>query len=303
MSDKTISLKDLVLDHIHTTLYEEEWQWQPSLSEALAGLTAAQAAWKPSPARHAIWQIVRHLLLWKRGVLEAWDGRPPDGAVLEADDWKEVSGGETAWDRDRQTLLGISREYLTRVQALTDRDLSRPVVWYTAGNTQPLALRLVRTTTHDIYHAGQIRYIRALQGDGPAGRRTNRSMPAATVIPVVPYPDVGAAIEWLTRAFGFTLRLRIGAHRAQLNVGDGAVVLSQHPAPVPAHGGSVMVRVDDVDGHHDRAKGAGAAILQPPTDFPYGERQYTARDLAGHTWTFSQSIADVAPEDWGGTWG
>ena len=47
----------------------------------------------------------------------------------------------------------------------------------------------------------------------------------------------------------------------------------------------------------------GAQILDPPTDYPYGERQYTAVDLGGHTWTFSQSIVDVAPEDWGGTSG
>jgi uncharacterized damage-inducible protein DinB len=159
-----LTLQDLVADHIHTTLDEEPWQWQPSLSEALGGLTAAQAAWKPAPERHSIWQIVRHLILWKRGVLEAWDGRPPDGADLEREDWREVSGGEAEWNRDREALLAISREYLARVRRSTDADLARPIVWYANGATQPLAIRLVRTTTHDIYHAGQIRYLRALQG-------------------------------------------------------------------------------------------------------------------------------------------
>ena len=53
--------------------------------------------------------------------------------------------------------------------------------------------------------------------------------------------------------------------------------------------------------HHERALQRGARILEPPADHPYGERQYTAEDNAGHRWTFSQSIADVAPEDWGGT--
>ena len=38
----------------------------------------------------------------------------------------------------------------------------------------------------------------------------------------------------------------------------------------------------------------------PPTDFPYGERQYTAIDYSGRAWTFSESIADVDPRDWGG---
>lgn len=159
-----LTLKELVVDHVHTTLGEEDWQWQPSLSEALKGLTAAQAAWKPAPARHSIWQIVRHLILWKRGVLKAWDGDPPDGTQLEAGDWQEVAGGEADWEKDRRVLLDISTQFLTRVQALDDAGLSRRIVWYKSGEAQPLAMRVVRTTTHDIYHAGQIRYLRALQG-------------------------------------------------------------------------------------------------------------------------------------------
>ena len=57
-----------------------------------------------------------------------------------------------------------------------------------------------------------------------------------------------------------------------------------------------MVRVGDVDAHHKRARKEGARILQPPADHPYGERQYTVEGLGGHVWTFSQTIADVAPE-------
>ncbi len=132
---------------------------------------------------------------------------------------------------------------------------------------------------------------------------SNRSMPQSTVIPELAYPDVGEAIEWLGDAFGFTVRLRIANHRAQLNVGDGAVVLTELPVserPV-AFGHSVMVRVEDVDRHHQHARKRGARILRPPTDYPYGERQYTVLDVGGHCWTFSESIADVAPETWGGT--
>jgi uncharacterized glyoxalase superfamily protein PhnB len=124
-------------------------------------------------------------------------------------------------------------------------------------------------------------------------------MPASTVIPVLPYEDVGAAIDWLRGAFGFTERWRVGSHRAQLAVGDGAVALTAQP---PGNAlASVLVRIADVDGHYERARQHGARIPQPPADYPYGERQYTAEDLAGHSWTFSQSIADVAPEEWGGS--
>jgi uncharacterized glyoxalase superfamily protein PhnB len=61
-----------------------------------------------------------------------------------------------------------------------------------------------------------------------------------------------------------------------------------------------MVRVDDADRHRAHAEQHGARIVNPPTDYPYGERQYTAVDPGGHLWTFSQTIADVDPRDWGG---
>jgi len=126
-------------------------------------------------------------------------------------------------------------------------------------------------------------------------------MPSSTVIPVLAYPDVAEAVAWLGAAFGFTLRIGIGDHRAQLNAGDGAIVVTGGaPADAPRGGDSVMLRVDDVPAHHARAEAAGARILSAPADFPYGERQYTAVDHAGHVWTFSESIADVDPRDWGG---
>ncbi len=62
-----------------------------------------------------------------------------------------------------------------------------------------------------------------------------------------------------------------------------------------------MVRVEDVDRHHERARRQRVRILQPPETYPFGERQYTAEDLDGHRWSFSQTVADVTPEDWGGT--
>jgi uncharacterized glyoxalase superfamily protein PhnB len=78
----------------------------------------------------------------------------------------------------------------------------------------------------------------------------NRSMPRSTVIPLLPYPDISQAIAWLCDAFGFTLRIQIADHRAQLNVGDGAVVLTKQREADPLNSYSAMVRVDDVDRHH-----------------------------------------------------
>jgi uncharacterized glyoxalase superfamily protein PhnB len=127
--------------------------------------------------------------------------------------------------------------------------------------------------------------------------KTNRSVPEATVIPELPYPDVREAAEWLSRAFGFEERLQIGDQRAQLVYEQGAVIAVQGDAP----GSTLLVRVEDAEAHHARAASAGAKILSEPEDYPYGERQYSAVDPGGHRWTFSQSIADVDPADWGGT--
>jgi len=145
---------------------------------------------------------------------------------------------------------------------------------------------------------------------------TNRSMPSSVVIPELAYPDVRKAVDWLCRSFGFVERLRIGNHRAQLSFGEGSVIVTRQrgdpaassseasdsrPLPAGEFSHAVMVRVADVDNHYEHAKQFGARIVSPPTDYPYGERQYTAEDPGGLRWTFSQTIADVDPKAWGGT--
>jgi uncharacterized glyoxalase superfamily protein PhnB len=135
--------------------------------------------------------------------------------------------------------------------------------------------------------------------------RSNRSIPPSQVIPELVYPDVAAASEWLCKAFGFSPRLTIGNHRVQLTYGVGAVILVAGDgvdAEAAARGThSVLVRVDDADAHYERACAAGATVASPPTTYPFGERQYSAQDPYGHRWTFSESVADVDPRDWGGS--
>jgi uncharacterized glyoxalase superfamily protein PhnB len=136
--------------------------------------------------------------------------------------------------------------------------------------------------------------------------KSNRSIPRPTVIPVLIYPDVREAVDWLSTVFGFVERVQIGEnHRSQLSFGEGAVIVgdvrNERRPPRPGEvTHAVMVRVEDVGAHCTHARGHGARIVTEPTDFPYGERQYTAEDPAGHQWTFSETLADVAPEEWGG---
>lgn len=101
--------------------------------------------------------------------------------------------------------------------------------------------------------------------------------------------------------------MRIGdAHRAQLRVGsDGAVVVADVRGEQVAPSGDVVthlvkVRVADVDAAFARARDRGARVLSEPTTYECGERSCVVADPAGHRWELTQTVRDVAPEDWGG---
>jgi uncharacterized glyoxalase superfamily protein PhnB len=126
------------------------------------------------------------------------------------------------------------------------------------------------------------------------------------VVPVLVYPDVRAAVAWLTEAFGFVERTRIGeSHRAQMSIGlDGAMIIADvsDDKQAPASGRIthlIRVRVEDVEAQFERARSHGARVLEPPTDRQYGERDCSVEDLAGHRWQFAETLQDVAPEEYG----
>jgi uncharacterized glyoxalase superfamily protein PhnB len=136
--------------------------------------------------------------------------------------------------------------------------------------------------------------------------KRNRSVPPSTVVPVLVYPDVREAVAWLSTAFGFVERTRVGeSHRAQMSVGqDGAMIVAdaQGERRPPQYGvvtHEQKVRVDDVEAYYERARAHGARVLEPPTEREYGERECTVEDLAGHRWQFSETLRDVAPEEFG----
>jgi uncharacterized glyoxalase superfamily protein PhnB len=130
------------------------------------------------------------------------------------------------------------------------------------------------------------------------------------LMPYLHYLDPAAAIEFLTRAFGFRLRF---AHKeqsgavahAQLAAGDTTFALGPaHQAfgyaaasALPALHASFWCYVDDADAHCARARAAGARILRGPADQPYGVREYDALDCEGQEWYFCQPLdaAKIAP--------
>jgi uncharacterized glyoxalase superfamily protein PhnB len=130
------------------------------------------------------------------------------------------------------------------------------------------------------------------------------------------YDDAAAAIDWLCRAFGFEVRLKVEGdngriEHSELVFGDGVVMVGSSAdgtskVPFKAHftspkslsganTQSMMVYVDDADAHCVRAKAAGARIFMEPALHDYGEdhwadRSYGAVDPEGHHWWFTQRI-------------
>jgi uncharacterized glyoxalase superfamily protein PhnB len=134
----------------------------------------------------------------------------------------------------------------------------------------------------------------------------NRSVPADVILPHVTYQNPAAAIDWLTRTLGFTEHYRYGSvDGAQLFLGDAWIMVNRarpgrsSPAQIGCGTQSLTVFVPDVDAHFDRAKSAGAKIVEELHETMYGERQYGVEDLEGHHWLFSCHTRDVSPEEWG----
>ena len=158
----TITTRDLLILHLDHTFEKESGQ--PSLAQAVAGLTSGQAAWKPSPARHSIWQITRHVAHWKKAFIAALDGRPVEYDGWNRRDWQEIAGAQQEWEWEVAHLHAVSGEVRARLDGFDDKGLSRSIKWYAQSRfPRPIATRFLHLATHDIYHAGQIQYLFALQ--------------------------------------------------------------------------------------------------------------------------------------------
>lgn len=116
------------------------------------------------------------------------------------------------------------------------------------------------------------------------------------IFPALKYSDGPAALKWLANAFGFREVVSYPAPdgtiaHAQMALGNGMIMLGSAGKPDAKNPWSterqgIYVCVDDIDAHYARAKAAGAAIMRDLTSTDYGSREYSARDLDGHLWSF-----------------
>jgi uncharacterized glyoxalase superfamily protein PhnB len=139
----------------------------------------------------------------------------------------------------------------------------------------------------------------------PAASSGARHSPS--IYPRLAYRDEKAALEFLTRAFGFTERREARMEHpegmlAWLEIGDGVVMIGRagedhHGLHSPLDGGlttaMVNVYVEDIDAHFRRARAQGAHIVTPPEDMFWGDRRYEALDLERHRWHFTERLADI----------
>jgi uncharacterized glyoxalase superfamily protein PhnB len=139
------------------------------------------------------------------------------------------------------------------------------------------------------------------------GRHSWRISTKERVVAITPYlyyEDVDAALKWLAKAFGFR---RYGVRNtgrdgkvdhAAMQFGEGIVMMGRPPAKMkyknPKRLGqatqSLYVNVENVDRHFERARKAGAKILEEPADTEYGPRRYGVEDPEGHQWYFAQDL-------------
>jgi uncharacterized glyoxalase superfamily protein PhnB len=121
----------------------------------------------------------------------------------------------------------------------------------------------------------------------------------SNIYPTLRYKDARAAIEWLSRAFGFE---QVSVHNgddgkvvhAEMRLGTGVIMFGSAPdGSQPAEREGVYVALDDVDVHYDRAEAAGAEITYELADTDYGSRGYGAKDPEGHSWWFGTYRPEV----------
>ena len=135
--------------------YEKKTWHGPNLKQSIKGITAKQAAWRPAPGRHNIWEVTLHAAYWKYAVRRRIDGGKRGSFVLKGSNFfsrpEKGKLNEAAWSADKKLLEREHRAlHMTVAKVLPTARAAR------------LLPQLYGVAFHDIYHAGQIRLLRRL---------------------------------------------------------------------------------------------------------------------------------------------
>jgi uncharacterized damage-inducible protein DinB len=150
----------LLLQIIDEAYKKKAWHG-PNLRGSIKGLTAKQAAWRPAPNRHNIWEIVVHAAYWKYVVRRRLLGEKRGSFSLKGSNWfvRPRSLSEAAWREDIALLDNTHREMRDAISTLPTKSLHSA----SKGSSQNTATLVYGIAAHDVYHAGQIQLLKRMQ--------------------------------------------------------------------------------------------------------------------------------------------
>ncbi len=149
--------RDILLEQ-HTACYDEN-NWFVAVKNAIDGLTAEQAAWKPAGADNSIWEEVNHLIFWNERWLQRFRGELNEPQDVE--NTGTFKSDEHDWQATVDKLNDVMEEWRERLKTITDEKLLSPV---NEQYKEPWWSPLAQQNIHNAYHTGQIVLLRKLQG-------------------------------------------------------------------------------------------------------------------------------------------
>ncbi len=160
MSVKSLHPEIKLLLNLIDESYEKKTWHGPNLRGSIRGLTAKEAAWRPSLVRHNIWEIVVHAAYWKYIVLRRLLGEKRGSFLFKGSNWfkRPERITEKAWREDIILLEDVHRAMREAIAELTSSDLQKIPTNSKVSNTAVIS----GIAFHDVYHAGQIQLLKRL---------------------------------------------------------------------------------------------------------------------------------------------
>lgn len=144
--------------------YEKHAWHGPNLRGSLRGVAAEQAAWRPGPERHNIWEIAVHTAYWKYIVRRRLTGEKRGSFALKGSNWfqRPDSISEDVWQKDVRLLAEQHKQLRKAVAEMEPARLREKV----PGSKSTTLRTIYGIAAHDVYHAGQIQLLKRLLPPG-----------------------------------------------------------------------------------------------------------------------------------------
>ena len=153
---------DRIADQFRRAFDGEAWHG-PSVLALLQGVTAEQAAARPVPGAHTIWELTQHIRAWEGACLRRLIGDP--ALLPDSEDWSDVNDhSETAWEKTKQKLVETHQQLLEAIGSLDDSRLDQPIINDPSISYSTVYVTLHGGVQHDLYHAGQIAVLKKALG-------------------------------------------------------------------------------------------------------------------------------------------